>query len=82
MQFLFHYEKVCNKYAIKSAETHLFFLKICISAPPVIAIDAGTVKQEHERTLNTKKCLLYKQTDLIKEERGNKDEESKAAGGQ
>lgn len=48
----------------------------------MIAIDAGTVKQEHERTLNTKKCLLYKQTDLIKEERGNKDEESKAAGGQ
>lgn len=48
----------------------------------MIAIDAGTVNQEHERTLNIKKCLLYKQTDLIKEERGNKDEESKAAGGQ
>lgn len=40
-----------------SAETHLF-LKICISTPPMFAVDAGTVKQKHEITLDTHTKML------------------------
>lgn len=52
-----------------TAETHLF-LKICISTPPMFAVDAGTVKQKHETLdTHTQKCLLSKQTIQMKGER-------------